>query len=223
MKNSLAVLVTAAAFLTPASAGIIFTREAAGVQFTTVAGAITETFDSAALGSFSGASAIGTYSLGGVVNSGNAWGGSNQTNHIDVGAQSGTTSFSVDFGKNIFYFGFYWGAGDAQNEVQFYQGLTKVAAFKVGDTSASLPAAYWGNPNTGQNKGEPYVYLNFTAAPNTPFNKVVFFNNGTGTGFETDSHSIFDQPINPPGVPEPSTWALMAGAIAVLAALKRRG
>ncbi|MCX6592422.1 MAG: PEP-CTERM sorting domain-containing protein [Acidobacteria bacterium] len=222
MKNLTAMIVTAAALLTPASASIIFTHEAAGVQYTTVAGAITETFDSASLGAFSGASAIGTYSAGGVINSGNAWGGSNQTNHIDVGAQSGTTDYSIDFGKNIYYFGFYWGAGDAQNEIQFYQGLTKVASFKVGDISGGLSSAYWGNPNNGQNQGEPYVYLNFTADSGTPFDKVVFHNNGTGTGYETDSHSIYDQPINPPGVPEPATWAMMAGAAVALVALKRR-
>jgi hypothetical protein len=206
------------------SAGIIFTHEAPGVQATTVAGATTETFDALALGALGTyVSPIGTYSTGGQIVAPDQYGGSYQTQYISVGAQSGTTSYDLALTSTAFYFGFYWPAGDAQNHVDFYQGATLLASFDVGTISAGLSAAYYGNPNTGQNTAEPYVYLDFTSTDlGSGFDKIVFRNDSTGSGFETDNHSVFNELIPPPGVPEPSTWLLVSSSLAIVGLLKRR-
>ena len=54
----------------------------------------------------------------------------------------------------------------------------------------------------------------------------MFYNNGTGTGFETDNHSIYDIPrdnLHPTAeAPEPATMALVGVACIALAARRRR-
>lgn len=221
-----AVLITVGvSWVSMLPASIIFTREAPGVQQTPVASAITETFDSlptGALGVY--VSPIGTYSSGAAIVAPNVFGGAFQTQYIAAGSQSGTTQYEVSFSGLRTYFGFYWGAGDSQNNVDFYEGATLKGTFGVGDIIAGLPAAYFGNPNTGGNAGEPYVYLHFTSSDlASRFDSVVFRNNTTGSGFETDNHAVFDELITPPGVPEPSSFLLMsAGFGAVLAMAARR-
>jgi hypothetical protein len=51
-------------------------------------------------------------------------------------------------------------------------------------------SAYYGNPDSGLNTNEPYVFVDFVAKGAT-FNKIVFDNtNSIGTGFESDNHTI---------------------------------
>jgi hypothetical protein len=214
-----AALVTGLGSSLPAS--IVFTREAPGVQQTSVAGATTEMFDSLPVGALGNhVSPVGTYSNGAAIVAPDMFGGAGQTRYISVGVQSGTSSYQVSFPDLRTYFGFYWSAGDPQNNVDL---ATLKATFGVGDIIAGLPAAYFGNPNTGANPGEPYVYLNFTSTDlASRFDRVVFRQVGGG-GFETDNHSVFDRIIPPPGVPEPSSLLLAgAGAIALIARRARR-
>lgn len=224
MLRKLIFSVAFAASVSLLSAGIIFTKEAAGVQQTSVAGATTETFDAQPTGAFGPfVSPVGTYSAGGSIQNPDVWGGSNQTRYIAVGAQSGTTSYDLTFTGLRTYFGFYWGAGDGQNQVDFLNGSTLVGSFRVGNIIPSLTPAYFGNPNTGENTSEPYVYLNFTSSDlASRFDKVVFRNDSTGSGLETDNHSVYDRLITPPGVPEPSTYALMGTGVLAMLALRRR-
>lgn len=202
------------------SATIIFTPEAAGVQSTTVANVTTVDFNSlipGALGTY--VSPIGTYSTGAEIVAPNAFGGSNQTRYISVGAQSGTTTYSLTFNSLQSFFGLYWAAGDAQNSLEFFNGATLLATFTTSQVNAGLSSAYNGNPNTGQDLTEKFVYLDFTSnALGTNFNRVVFLNNGTGTGFETDNHSI----LASAGVPEPSTYAFMLGGLGLIGLMVRR-
>jgi hypothetical protein len=221
------ILISSLFALTSSQAAILFTAEAAGVQSTSVVGATTENFNLlpvGALGNYS--SVIGNYTSGATIVTANAFGGSNQTQYISVGAQSGTLTYSINFFEDLTYFGFYWGAGDAQNEVRFFNNGNLVQAFRVGDILATLSSDYNGNPNTGQNKSEKYAYLNFTTTGNTRFDQVVFHNDSKGTGFETDNHSIFNQPLipgnDPTPTPEPATYAMVGAACIALAYMRRR-
>ena len=201
------------------SASIITAAEAVGVQSSTLANTLTETFNSrpqnAALGAY--VSPIGTYSVGARVVAADAYGGSNATRYVSVGAQSDTLSYSLTFASLQSYFGLFWGAGDSQNRLEFYNGVTLVQTVQVSDYFASLSNAYFGNPNNGQNTAEKYAFLNFTSNNvNTNFNRIVFRNVDASTGFETDNHTILA------GVPEPSSIALMIAGLGMVAIARRR-
>jgi hypothetical protein len=98
------------------------------------------------------------------------------------------------------YFGVWWSAGDSTNTLSFYSGSTLLETFATSDivnfiNKQANKSSYFGNPNSGQNKGESYAYLNFFAdLSNTglTFDRVVFSNIG-GTGFEQDNHTIASQ------------------------------
>ncbi len=224
MKLFLTSVVTGFLLSSALSASIIFTREAPGVQSTTVAGTTTETFNSLTPGTAGPVSSpIGTYS-GGIIVAPDIYGGANQTNYISVGVQSGTMSYSVNFGSLKTYFGFFWEAADFDDSVAFYNGAVLQATFTPSDILAGLPSAYYGNPNTGSDPFEAFVYLNFTSTDlASRFDRVVFMNGNLLTGFETDNHSTYDQIIPPPGVPEPSTYALMAtGTLCMIGFARKR-
>jgi hypothetical protein len=78
---------------------------------------------------------------------------------------------------------------------------------------------YYGNPNPppDRNTNEPYVYVNFHGNAGTTFDTIVFTNFTSGTGFESDNHSVHS-------VPEPSALLMgTAASIIGLAAAGRRG
>jgi hypothetical protein len=223
MHNKLTFALTLLA-ATSAHAGIIFTVENAGVQQTSISGTITETFNllpTGALNTYN--SPIGQYSSGAVISNPNAWGGANQSLYIAVGAQSQTRFYSLDFGKDINYFGLNWQAGDAKNELRFLNNGGLVQAFTTSQIFAAISSAYSGNPNTGQNTSEKYAFFNFTATQGTVFDQVVFYNDGFSTGFETDNHTILRTtvPTVEGQVPEPATFALVGAACLILAAKRR--
>ena len=211
-------LVAASAALLPAS--IIVSVEAPGVQSTTTPGVVTQDFNSFAAGPFAGgATNVGTYSVGGQIVNPDAFGGSNATKYISVGAQSGTTSYSLTFNGLQSYFGFYWPAIDALNSVTFYNGATLLATFTSANIESALvnPNAYLGNPNNGQDRNEHFVYVNFNADLASRFDKIVFHDTNTSTGFETDNHSI----AGASGVPEPNAYFLTGLGLAGLILLSR--
>lgn len=220
MKNALHMTILTAALSVSSQAAIIFSPEAAGVQYTTRTGVLVETFDSLPTGPVGPyVSAIGTYSAGGVIQDPNAWGGSDQTRYIAVGAQSApSTVFTLNFGKDLTYFGLYWGAGDGLNVLEFYDGTTLVGSFSTSSWAPGLSSDYWGNPNNGQNTGEKYAFLNFDATGGTKFDSLRFVNTPTSTGFETDSHTI----MATSDTPEPATWAMMIGAAAAIGFARKR-
>jgi hypothetical protein len=227
MKTKFAVLL-AAVTLSTAQGAIIFTTEAAGVQQTSVQGVLTETFNvlpTGDLGIYS--SVIGTYSMGARIVSPNAFGGANQSNYAATGNQSNTTTYSLSFAAPQSFFGLYWQAADVLNQIQFFNGANLVASFQSGEVFNGLGAAYFGNPNTGQNTGERYAYINFIATNASAFDRIVFNNNGLVTGFETDNHSILAPKPNVPQtatdpVPEPATYFLTGAACIAVALYRRR-
>jgi hypothetical protein len=204
-----------AAFLLSAAvshAAIVFTIEAPGVQQSQVPGVITENFDDNNL-----TSVLGTYT-GGSTNPASLFGGAGGTGFF---LQNGPTTLTLNSPQ--FYFGMWWSAGDAANQLSFFDGATLVGSFNVGSIIPLLNSSYYGNPNPaflGQDPNEPFAYLNFTATGTTQITSVVF----GGGNFESDNHSVLNQRITPPGTALPdggSTLALGGMALLSLAALKR--
>ncbi len=228
MKSfKLGVLVALSGLATAMSghAGLVFTIENAGVQATTVPGVTTETFDSGSPGAFSGAIAMGTLSTGGAKVAPNFFGGSSASQYYAVGAQSGSTAATLTLTTPQNYLGMWWPAGDAQNRLEFYDGATLLASYRVADIVPFLSPAYYGNPNGGVNAGEPYVYLDFTTTGGSHITSVNFLNDSTGSGFEIDNISVTTDVITPPGNPIPdggSTLALLGGTLAGIGALRRK-
>jgi hypothetical protein len=209
-------------------AGIVITVEAPGVQASTLAGGvITETFDSYGNGSYTSInSSIGTYtapSPGLAIVKPDDFGGAFQTQYMSVGAQSTQTSATLTFNSSQNYFGLYWAALDAQNSVQVFNGATLLATIDETTLNPMLLSTggpnglgHYGNPNTGADTSEAFVYVNITTTGNDAITSIDFLNNGTGTGFESDNHSLR-------AVPEPSSIvALSIGSFAVLGAGIRR-
>ena len=109
------------------------------------------------------------------------------------------------------YFGLYWSAGDAANDLKFYNGSTLVADFNTQNLVDKLPKSYFGNPitsgsNAGKDSGEPFGFINFIGDATTSWDKIVFSNNA-GSGFEADNYTSRVNGWNPtvdgalPGTP----------------------
>jgi hypothetical protein len=206
-------------------ASVIFTIEGPGVQQTSVAGVTTETFNSGSPGGFNGAVAMGTFSSGGAKVAADQYGGANGSQYYAVGVQSGALQSTLTMTTPQNYVGMWWSAGDVQNHLEFYNGATLVGSFAVGDIIPSLNSSYYGNPNSGLDSSEPFVYLNFTATGSDSITSVKFKSDTLGAGFEIDNLSVTTERIEPPGhgVPDGgSTAALLAGGLALLRGVRRK-
>jgi uncharacterized protein (TIGR03382 family) len=232
-----------------------------GQQTSSVTGTTVTTFDSLAPGNVTApyVSPIGTYNASSTspfnVQAANQYGGAingaTMTSYFTIGAQSGTSApVSVRLNQDADYFGFWWSAGDANNGISLYNGSTMLAHFTTqmlitllnggaGQVTATDGAtynasSYYGNPNTGQNGGQPYAFVDIVATGLT-FDTIVFDNSGSvGTGFESDNHTITSAPVTLSGdhvfagnlnatTPEPAPFMLMAGGLVLIAAGRRRG
>lgn len=156
-------------------------------------------------------------------------------NYAALGAESGSAvPVVLQLTASQAYFGISWNAGDANNEITFYQGSKLVGYYSTAKTTGLLShptvttldgrtyqsSAYNGQPTTLANAGEPYAFINFIDTGGT-FDKIVFGNsNNTGTGFESDNHTIRVAAPVPDGsfvyagiasVPEPGNVGLMIG------------
>jgi hypothetical protein len=101
---------------------ITFRVEAPGVQQTTLANTIVETFDVLPVGPLSAYFApLGVYSGSMSVSEPNAWGGAGQTRYLEVGAQSGNTSYELNLFSPQTYFGLYWGGWRCQERTTAFQ------------------------------------------------------------------------------------------------------
>lgn len=235
-----------------------YESESVGIQHTTAtfsAGGV-ENFDTRTAGcntcgsSFTsnfgtGGAITGTYSNVAVIGAdqyGGAGGGGQYAVTFTTGGYSLDLSSTVPGGVN--YFGYWLSALDRGNQVTFYRGGHVLFTFDPTDVIAAVNshadhASYYGNPNPafgGQNSGEPYIFLDFFSDRGT-FDQIVFSENPTVGGYESDNHTVghfltkgtgTSVPLSPDSfpagsVPEPATWAMMiAGFGMVGASLRRR-
>ncbi len=196
-------------------AALIFTFENAGVQTSSVSNITTEDFE----GSFNN---IGTLT-GGSINSADLFGGAGGTGHYLFAYRNDPATLVLTTDAN--YLGLWWSAGDAANDLSFYDANDNLLGEYSSSALSGLSNGYYGNPNAnflGQNSSEAYAYLNFTVTGGTaPIHKVVF----GGSNFEIDNISVTADRVTPPGnpvnVPDTgSTLALMAGSLVGLGALR---
>lgn len=194
-------------------AGLLVTAENPGVQASQVSGVNTYDFNSLSVGQHTtAASGVFSYSATGTgfaIVAPDQYGGSNQTDYMAVGAQSSpTTSVTLTLSSAQSYVGIYWPAGDSGNYLDVYSAGSVIASYSLGRLTTLLPrvttsnpslGSYLGNPNTQQNAGEPYAYINFFGTDGTTFDKLVFRNTSTASGFETDNHSVATGTVTPRG------------------------
>jgi hypothetical protein len=113
-----------------------------------------------------------------------------------------TSGFSNDLSSTLTlnspaaYFGLWWSAGDPYNTLTFYSQGQVVGSFSTATVEAYLNSitnnvsqSYYGNPNNGDDGGEPFAFLNFYAPAGQSFDKIVLGDNG-GTGFESDNFTV---------------------------------
>lgn len=223
------------------AASFSVSMEAAGVMNTTATFDYkgVETFDGLSAGvqsfstDFGGSTVTGTYSNVNV-KAADQYGGAGNTGNYAVAGLGANSSYSIQFtntgASGINYFGYWLSALDAGNAISFYDGATQVFSFTPTEVLnlVSGQPAYFGNPVTGQNGTEPYVFLNFFYNGGT-FDKIVFEQTSAkpGAGYESDNHTIgyfIDQgggtPV--PGVPEPATWMMLISGFGLVGGAMRQ-
>ncbi|MFT3760463.1 PEP-CTERM sorting domain-containing protein [Thauera sp.] len=151
------------------------------------------------------------------------YGGAGGQGSYAVSGLGTTSSYSISFDQSLTYFGFWLSALDGGNHVIFYSGGDEVFSFSPVDVLnlvSGMPD-YRGNPNgkfSGQNRSEPYVFLNFFADDAYSFDKIVF-KQTNGAGYESDNHTVgiwkeqSGTVVPNSQVPEPSSLLLLMGAL----------
>lgn len=163
---------------------------------------------------FGGAGAAGNYAVSGL----------NYDRTYDV-------TFTQTGQNGINYFGYWLSALDVGNTLEFWSGGEQLGIFNPSDVlslvggSANNP--YYGNPFTQENKGEPYVFVNFFLEEGT-FDRIVFRQAAGSAGYESDNHTVgwykdTGGGTVVPGVPEPATWMTMIAGFGLVGySLRRR-
>ena len=175
-----------------AASSMVVTYEAAGVISSPVASSYTYDFNSIGTGtksnvSWTGWGGTGTFSSV-KVNSADVFGGASNSNYTFANDSTQTT---LNLSIGVSYFGMWWSAGDAGNILDFYSGATKIFTF-TSSVLNGLSASYYGNPNTGGNRGgnsdEKYAYINFFVQSGSQIDKVI----ARGSNFESDNWTLRD-------------------------------
>lgn len=200
----------------------------------------TETFNQAALGQYSQySSVLGSFTGRFQVQGSDQFGGANNSDYMAFGAQSGSESnVTLALNNAANYFGFWWSAADANNEVRLFSNGSRVGTVSDAQLSSMLSGSsvqalngqtyqssdYYCNPNNmRQDCGEAFAYINVFAS-GTTIDKIVFSNGGsTGTGFEGDNYSVATGLVSPgytssqaAATPEPGTIATMLASLAAI-------
>lgn len=132
--------------------------------------------------------------------------GADQSRYITTGSASAVqgANATIQFGSGQKYFGLLWGSVDTYNSLDFYAGNTL-----IGTVTGSNVAAV-ANGNQGM-MGTYYVNVVSTEA----FDRVVASSNGYAFEFDNIAYNSA-----PPGVPEPTTLALVS--LGLFGAARRR-
>lgn len=207
-------------FSTCAFSSVVVSYNAPGVENTDVAGASLYSFDSMATNqALTPAAAFATYNRLFVIGS-NEYGGASGTTYGVVGDPTGAAnvqSASVKFAQPVSYVGFWWSAADPHNVFTLYSGNTAVLTMTNQTLINALGAcgganAYCGNPNTKEDDGELFAYVNIWGTNGSSFTSAKFRQLNADGGFEFDNVSFGGDPQSP----EPATWAFAGlGLIAV--------
>ena len=157
---------------------------------------------------------------------------------------------TVKLTSPVTYFGFDFYAGDSNNSFSLYNGSTFLGTYTTASLISTLnttpltdvagnavsKSGYYGQSGTGNDANEPFAYIDLIAKGGTSFDTIVFGQKAAAS-FETDNFSV---PANDAGnlkdvdaagtfidigtinVPEPSTWAGIAGGTGALALCQLR-
>lgn len=133
----------------------------------------------------------------------NVWGGAidestGQASKFSWQGTNWTPKSTLTLNENSSYFGFWWSAGDKNNQLTFYNDDAIVAQYTTQSMFGSLNLSqdYYGNPLTGGNGGEPYAFINFFGDAETSWNKIELTQLGGG-GFESDNYTTRIETFNP--------------------------
>lgn len=173
---------------------------------------------------------IGTY-RGVNIQAADQYGGASGRGNYAVSGINATSSYSISFNQDLTYFGFWLSALDGGNQLSFFSSGTEVFSFSANDVFGLVSGkpGYHGNPNEGfrgQNRGEPYVFLNFFADDGFSFDEIVFRQTTPGAGYESDNHTVgiwkeqSGTMVPSSQVPEPGSLLLLMGAVLGAAATR---
>jgi hypothetical protein len=117
-------------------------------------------------------------------------------NFLGVWSSDGpTTIATVTFTNPVSYVGFAWGTPDSSNQVDVYDGSTRLGSF-------------FGNFASGNNQVTDY--FNIQAGTGEAITSLVL---SSGCCFETDNYSASINPVSIPAVPGPIAGAGLPGLI----------
>lgn len=191
----------------------------------------------ASVGSPSG-SITGVYSGALTIDAANEYGGAGGSGYFATVSKNSYTLVLTPSGAStgvpeVNYFGLWFSALDAGNQLQFYDGSTLEYTFTptifqslVGSCTGGKNL-FCGNPNNrSEDSNEQFAFLNFYDMDGS-ISKIVFTETTTA-GFESDNQTVgYMDPVDPTGTvvgdtPEPWSFALLATGLLALIALRRR-
>lgn len=260
LAASLAILLHAASSLTSDAALIITYAETPGEMNSTLSGTSVLNFNSLTAGSRQSNlawSGVGTIDLIYVLGA-DRYGGATSTGLVSgpvtnyvvqsstVGGANATATTTLSFNTDQAYFGLWWSAGDASNQLRFYKDGSLVADYSTETLLEAVAGdvGYKGNPTTtfkGLNGNEAYAFINFYGMEGVAWDTITF-SNVNSSGFESDNWTTRtlaygelpgEDPGDLPGkavavvtgnivtaIPEPK-GAVFAGLVAAVLLLKR--
>jgi hypothetical protein len=141
--------------------------------------------------------------------------------------------------NGVGYFGFWWSAGDGDNQLTVNMQDSTSVVFttdaiinspNLATTGGPTGKGHFGNPTAnflGQNDGEAYAFVNIYARNDDSRITDVVFETIGDSGFETDNHTVIAELIDPGSqtgqdVPLPATIPLVVAGLGLIGWTRRR-